>query len=161
MTGPAAAAPETVVARLRPHSRELFWPHVLLILLAAALGYFSGLLREPWQAATLLAATAVVAVAGRLVPLLRWASAHYTVTTRRVVVRRGILVRSRQEVLLSRIGDITVRRRGLQSAFRSADVLINAAGDRSVVLRDVPAGDLVKEALHDLVELSGSRQSGD
>jgi membrane protein YdbS with pleckstrin-like domain len=84
---------ETVVARLRPHARALFWPTMLLLGVAAALGFLSGAFREQWQNAALLGGAAVLVIAGWLAPLLRWASRRYTITTRRIVVRSGILVR--------------------------------------------------------------------
>ena len=139
---------EAVVARLRPHARALFWPTVLLLLVAAGVGFLSGTFREQWQNTVLLSVAGAVALVGWLVPLLRWAARNYTITTRRVVVASGILSRSRQEVLLSRISDVGIERRGLQAVFRSGDVVVND----EVVLRDVPSAGLVLAAIHDLVE---------
>ncbi|CAN5125249.1 hypothetical protein BH09ACT5_BH09ACT5_24160 [soil metagenome] len=143
---------EALVARLRPHARALFWPTVLLLLVAAALGFFSGAFREQWQNTVMLSAAGALALIGWLVPLLRWASRGYTITTRRVVVASGILARSRQEVLLSRISDVAVERHGLQPVFRSGDVVINGQLEHPVVLEDVPAAGLVQAAIHDLVD---------
>jgi membrane protein YdbS with pleckstrin-like domain len=148
------AGRETVVARLRPHGRALFWPTVLLVALAAAVGFFAGLLPEEWMRFTLLGVAALLALVGWLGPLLRWLARTYTITTRRVVVHSGILVRSRQEVLHSTAHDVTVRRSGLQAVFRSGDVLVSTGLDRPVVLADVPSADLVQAALHDLIEAS-------
>jgi uncharacterized membrane protein YdbT with pleckstrin-like domain len=139
---------ETVVARLRPHARALFWPTVLLLLVAAAVGFFSGTFREQWQGIVVLSVAGAIALVGWLVPLLRWAARNYTITTRRVVVASGIVARTRQEVLLSRVSEVSVQRRGLQSVFRSGDVVIN--GDLRLV--DVPSAGLVQAAIHDLVE---------
>jgi membrane protein YdbS with pleckstrin-like domain len=143
---------ETVVARVRPHARELFWPTLLLIAVAAALGFLSGAFREQWQNIVLLSVAAIVAVVGWLAPLLRWSSRTYTITTRRIIVSSGLIARTRQEVLLSRISDVTVERRGLQSVFRSGDVVINAQLEHPVVLLDVTSAGLVQAAIHDLVE---------
>ena len=139
---------ETVVARLRPHARALFWPTVLLLVVAAGVGFLSGTFREQWQNTVLLSVAGAVALVGWLAPLLRWASRNYTITTRRVVVASGILARTRHEVLLSRIEAVSVERRGLQAVFRSGDVAVA----EDVVLRDVPAAGLVQAAIHDLVE---------
>jgi uncharacterized membrane protein YdbT with pleckstrin-like domain len=145
---------ETVVVRLRPHSRALFWPTVLLLLVAGALGFLSGAFREQWQNTAMLAAAGLLALVGWLAPLLRWAARSYTITTRRVVVASGILSRSRQEVLLSRISDVRLERRGLQSVFRSGDVVINGQLEHPVVLADVASASLVQAAIHDLVEVT-------
>jgi len=146
--------PETVVARLRPHSRALFFPTVALLADIGAVSYFAGSLPEEWMNLLLLAAGAVVALLLFVVPVLRWLSQNDTITTRRVVIRSGILVRSRQELLHSRGYDVTVRQAGLQLLFRSGDVLINTGNEHPVVLRDVPDADLVQSALHDLMEAS-------
>jgi len=147
-----ATGGERVIARLRPHGRALVGPSVALVLLSGATTAGLGLVEADWQA------TAVAAVAGLLVlllcvvPLLRWAGRRYVVTTRRVVVRRGVLVRSRQEVLHGRGYSVTVRRGALQALSRSGDVVLVAGGDRPVVLEDVPGARLLQATLQDLVE---------
>ena len=145
-------AAETVVARLRPHARALFWPTVLLLIVVAAVGFLSGTFREQLPNTVMLSVAGAIALVGWLAPLLRWSARSYTVTTRRVVVSSGILARTRQEVLLSRISDVAVERRGLQSLFRSGDVVLNGQLEHPVVLVDVPSAGLVQAAIHDLVE---------
>ncbi|MBX3099111.1 MAG: PH domain-containing protein [Salinibacterium sp.] len=139
---------ERVVARLRPHARALFWPTLVLLAVAAGVGFLSGTFREQWQNTALLSVAGALVLLGWLVPLLRWSSRNYTITTRRVVVSSGLIARSRHEVLLLKISDITVERRGLQSVFRSGDVVVND----TIVLADVPSAALVQAAIHDLVE---------
>ena len=145
---------ERVVARLRPHGRALFWPSVLLIAVAAAVGYFQGSFSESWQNIALLAGAALVLVLSWLLPLVAWLGTRYVITTRRIILRTGFFVRIRQELLHSRGYDVTVRQNGLQSLFRSGNILINTGLDRPVALRDVPGADLVQAALHDLMERS-------
>jgi membrane protein YdbS with pleckstrin-like domain len=147
-------APEAVVARLRPHSRRLVFPSLALLVVAAVAGYFAGSLPEDWQNLAVLIGGAVLILLLWLVPLLAWLGSHYTITTRRVVLRTGFFVRVRQEMLHSRGYDVTVRQGALQRVFRSGDVQINIGLDHPVVLRDVPNADLVQSALHDLMEHS-------
>ena len=150
----AEANPESVVARLRPHARVLFWPTVALIADAAAVSYFLGSFLEAWMNSALLIAGGLVALLAFVLPLLSWLGHNYTITTRRIVIRSGLLVRTRQELLHSRGYDIVVRRSGLQLLFRSGDVRINTGLEHPVVLHDVPDADLVQSALHDLMEAS-------
>ena len=89
-----------------------------------------------------------------MLPLLTWLGRNYTITTRRIVLRGGLCVRTRQELLHSRGYDVTVRKAGLQLLFGSGDVRINTGLEHPVVLRDVPGADLVQAALHDLMERS-------
>jgi len=152
--GMPGQSPEIVVARLRPHARALFWPTVALLIDIAAVSYFSGSFPEQWMNQLLLAGGALLALLLFVLPVLRWSAQNDTITTRRVVIRSGVLVRSRQELLHSRGYDVTVRQAGLQLLFRSGDVLINTGHEHPVVLRDVPDAQLVQSALHDLMEAS-------
>ena len=152
---------EFVVARLRPSARALFWPTILLLLIAGALGFLANAFREEWQNTVLLCVAGAVALVGWLAPLLRWSARTYTITTRRVIVSSGLLSRSRQEVMLSRISDVTVQRRGLQSVLRSGDVVLNGQLEHPVVLGDVPAAGLVQAAIHDLVERTAPSRGSD
>lgn len=144
--------PETVVARLRPHARALFWPSLILIALSGGTAYFSNIVGEPWQQTAVLAVGGALAALLWLLPLLSWLAHRYTITTRRLVIRSGLLVRRRQEILHSRSYDLVVRQNALQSLFRSGDVHINTGLEHPVVLRDVPGVDLVQAALTDLME---------
>ena len=149
---------ESVVVRLRPHSRALFWPTVLLVGVAGGVGYVAGIASEQWQQIAVLAVAALLVMIGWFFPLCRWLSRRYTITTRRIVVRSGVFVRSRQEILHSRAHDVTLRRGALQAVFRSGDVIVNVGQHNPVVLRDVPSAGLVQEALHDLIE--SAQQAG-
>jgi len=144
--------PEVVVARLRPHARVMFWPSVALLAVCAGAGYLGGRFEADWQNQLVLALAGLAIVLLWLVPLLVWMGRHYVITTRRIILRRGLLVRTRQELLHSRGYDLTVRKNGVQSLFRSGDVLINSGLDRPIVLWDVPGADLVQSTLHDMME---------
>ncbi len=145
---------EHLVAGLRPHARALFWPSVVLIAAVGAVFYFYGRFVEGWQNVAVLVGGLLVILLLWLLPLLGWLGRRYTITTRRIVLRKGFFVRVRQELLHSRGYDITVRKNALQSMFGSGDVQINTGLDHPVILKDVPNADLVQGALHDLMERS-------
>ena len=145
---------ESVIARLRPHGRALFWPSVALIAVVGGIGFFYGRFDESWQNIAVLIGAALLLLLLWLLPLFAWLGRNYTLTTRRIVLRSGFLVRVRQELLHSRGYDVTVRQNSLQSLFRSGDVQINTGLEHPVVLKDVPRADLVQAALHDLMESS-------
>jgi membrane protein YdbS with pleckstrin-like domain len=151
-TGPTGLEAERIVASLRPHGRALFWPSLLLIADAGVVSYFAGSFPEEWQNIAVLCAGGAIAVLFWVLPLFGWLSRRYVITTRRIVLRHGLFVRSRQELLHSRGYDVTVRKNALQSLFRSGNVEINTGLDHPVVLRDIPGADLVQEVLHDLME---------
>lgn len=157
-----SAKPErdTVIVKLRPHSRALFWPTLVLVVVVGGVGYVAGVAAEQWQLVVVLVIAALLVFTGWFMPLCRWLSRHYTITNRRVVVRSGLFVRTRQELLHSRAHDVTVRRGGLQIVFRSGDVILNSGQDAPVILKDVSSADLVQEALHDLIEAAQREQTG-
>ncbi len=153
---PAGTAQETehLVASLRSHGRVQFWPSIVLVGSIGAMAYLYGSFDLEWQNLSVLIAGALIVLLLWLLPLLHWLGRRYTITTRRIVLRRGLFVRVRQELLHSRGYDITVRKNALQSMFGSGDVRINTGLDHPVVLKDVPNADLVQGALHDLMERS-------
>jgi len=135
---------------------------VLLIAGCGATGYFYGSLPEAWQNTALIVGAAAAIVLLWLLPLVSWLNRRYTITTRRIIFRHGLFVRTRQELLHSRGYDVTVRQSWLQSAFRSGDVLVNSGLEHPLVLKDVPGAILVQQVLHDLMDESqtvmGSRR---
>ena len=149
-----AQPPERVIARLRSNARRLFWPSLVLIVVAGAVGYFAGRIGEVWEIVLLWSAAAAVVLLLFLLPLAAWLSRRYTITTRRLIIRHGFFVRVRQELLHSRGYDVAVRRTWLQSVFRSGDVLINSGLEHPVVLKDVPQADQVQRALSELMDHS-------
>lgn len=143
---------ETVIARVRPHVRALILPTVLLVAVAGAFGYLGGSFPEDWQNLTAAGVAVLLVVVGWLLPFASWLARHYTITTRRIVLRQGLFVRTRQEVLHSRAVDATVRTGALQALFGSGDVIVDVGQARPVTLRDIPAPVSVQAALHDLIE---------
>lgn len=146
--------PESVVARLRSHGRALVWPTIALLAIVGFGFYFIGSFPELWENLAALFAAIVLGVVLWLLPMLGWLGRQYTITTRRIVVRHGIFVRVRQELLHSRGYDVLVRQNAVQGMFGSGDVQINTGLEHPVTLRDIPGAHLVQEALHDLMESS-------
>lgn len=143
---------EVVIARIHSHARALLWPSLLLVAVCVALGFFGMRFSEPWQNFVVLGAAVVLIIGGWLLPLLAWLAHNYTITNRRVVLRAGIFVRVRQELLHSRAFDVTVRRSAIQTLFGTGDVLLNLGGEGRLVLRDVASPDLVQATLHELIQ---------
>lgn len=160
---PTQAQPtETVIARLRPNARILFFPTLVLFCICGVTGYYAGTLPEEWQNAALLVGAAAAILVLWLLPLVFWLNRRYTITSRRIIFRHGFFVHTRQELLHTRGYDVTLRQNWFQSAFRSGDVLINSGLEHPLVLKDVPSGALVQQVLNDLMEQSrtvmGSRR---
>lgn len=158
-TQPQGAPAERVVARLRPHVRRLVIPAILLIAIAGLYGYFAAWFDQGWENLLVLASALLAAILFFLLPLIAWLSRRYIVTTRRVVARRGVFVRVRQELLHSRGYDVVLSQGPLQLMFGSGTLRIAAGGETALTLRDVPRARVVQGALHDLMEHAAMLQS--
>ncbi len=152
MSANAEDQSERVIARLRPRGRHLIWPALLVIALAGVSVYYLGTLPEAWQryAVLILGGSATLVLV--IVPYLSWLSRRYIITTRRIVIRRGLFIRVHQELLHSRSYDVTLRQDALQSLSRCGDIRINTGLESPVILRDVPQPKLVLRAIQDLMQ---------
>lgn len=143
---------ERVIARLRPHGRALLWPSLAFIAATGAFAYYFGRFGLEWQNTLVLVAAAAIVVLMWVLPLLRWLTTRYIITSRRIVILEGLFVRTRRELQHSRGYDITVRKTAFQSLFRSGDLRLNSGYESPVTLHDVPGANLVQSALHELSE---------
>ncbi|GGH37474.1 PH domain-containing protein [Microbacterium album] len=151
---PGAPAPELVVATVRGHAGKLIWSALLLIVVAGAVGYLLGNLPAPFEDWMLLAAAGALVLLGVVLPYLVWLSRTYTITTRRVIARRGLLARTRTELSHAR-GYTIATRRGILQRMRGTGTLTLSDGvEGQLVLRDVPGPGLVGEVLADHVEMN-------
>ena len=88
---------EVVVLHLRTHVKALVVPALLLVLIAVLSGFAFALLPTSWQpAASWIVLLLVLAalVLWVVVPFVRWLTSTYTFTNRRIITRRGIVVKS-------------------------------------------------------------------
>lgn len=133
---------EQVVVNLRTHGKALIGPVVVLILLAGAGGLGWALMPAelvPVGWFGLVGVLALLAVFWVLVPFLRWRTTTYTLTTRRLVTRRGILSRHGHDVPLARITDVTYERSLTDRMLGCGTLHLRTAADAApLVLPDVP-----------------------
>jgi len=144
--------PETVVAELRPNLARLVLPAIVLVAVAGAAAFFGFRLTEPWQRWLVFGGGALVVLLAFVLPLWHWASRRYTVTTRRTILRDGMLVRRRREVLHARVLEVALHRSPLQAFAGSGDVVLELGGGHAARLRSVRSPGLVQAALGDLIE---------
>ncbi|MFC9917606.1 PH domain-containing protein [Agromyces binzhouensis] len=148
---PVPDGAEHVVARLRRHGRILVLPSLLLVAVAGATAYAVPWLDDGWPRLAAIVAGALLVVLGSLLPYLAWLSSRTTVTTRRVIVRRGLFVRVRRELWHRSGYDVQVARSWLQRMSGSGDVRLETGHEVAVVIRDVPKPLQVQAALHELM----------
>jgi len=155
---PGAEARELRVARVHGHARRLFWSALVLIVVAGAVGYFTGNppagVEEWWQDWMLWATAGLVVLLLVVVPFLRWLTRTYTVTTRRVIAQSGMFGRARSEISHARGYTITERRGPIQRMWGSGTLTLSNGVDAPLRMVDIPSVRLMNEALADQVEVS-------
>lgn len=153
------AETERVVARVRRHMRHLTGPVVFAALILGGLTYGLNVVPQMWARFAILGGAAALLLLGCVLPFVSWLAQRLVITTRRIVVRRGVFMRVRQELFHSRGYVVAVRRGPVQAMFRSGDLLVSVEGMQPMVIRDVPMATLIQSALGELVE-QHTRRSG-
>lgn len=143
--------PEVVVLQLRRHGRRLTFSVIALFAIAVASGVWIGSFTSEWLNILAAIAAALALVLFVVFPLLLWLTERITVSTKRIILRRGIFVRHRSELPLSRVREVRSRHSLIQRMFGSGDIEI-FVGTEARLVPDVPAVDLAVDALQALIE---------
>jgi uncharacterized membrane protein YdbT with pleckstrin-like domain len=155
---------EEVVRHLHPHWLTVFWPIVLFLLLVGAASFGAAAVpagdqQGRWR--LVVVAVALVLVLFLVaVPLLRWRTTHYVITTHRLLYRTGILSRTGRDIGLSRITDVSYRQTVWDRVINSGTVTIETAGEGgATVLTAIPDSDGVQQLVNQLVEEDADRRA--
>ncbi|MGB6456047.1 MAG: PH domain-containing protein [Streptosporangiaceae bacterium] len=157
---------ERLIERLHPHWKTVLRP--LLILAATVVALLIVLIVLPSvHDATLvrlaIAALAVlIIVAFTAVPLLRWRTTSYELTTRRLRLRTGILTRRGRDFPLMRISDVSFAQGPLDRLLGCGRLVVESMGEHGqLVLTEIPHVQHVQSLLFQLVEDEQQRLSRD
>ena len=155
---------EEVVRHLHPHWLTLFRP-VLVLLLAVGGASFGAALVPPGSQQGMIRLGIVLLVllvllVFVLVPVLRWRTTHYVVTTHRLLFREGVLARRGRDIGLSRITDVSYTQTLWERIINSGTLRIETAGDGgATVLRQIPDSDGVQQLLNHMIEEDADRRA--
>ncbi len=158
------AEDEEVVRHLHPHWLTIFWPIVRFLLIVGGASFGAGLIPPGPQQGMLrllvLALALVLLLTVVLVPLLRWRTTHYVITTHRLLFREGILARRGRDLGLSRITDVSYTQTLWERIINSGTLSIESAGESGpTVLRQIPDSDGVQQLLNHMVEEDADRRA--
>lgn len=158
---------EEIVEHLHPHWLTLV-PAVLAFLVICALsGVGLAFLPDGRDNHTarqlLLLAIVVVALVLlawlTLAPVIRWRATHYVITTRRVLIRRGVFKHVGRDITLGRISDVAYEQSLWDRMFRSGTLHIESAGEHGQeTLVNIPRANDVQQTLNRLIEADSSRR---
>jgi uncharacterized membrane protein YdbT with pleckstrin-like domain len=158
------APDEEVVRHLHPHWLTVFWPVVAFLLVVGGASFGAALVpdgRQQGVVRLVIAAVALLLLAvSVVVPVLRWRTTHYVITTHRLLFRQGILARHGRDIGLSRITDVSYRQTLWERLISSGALTIESAGDGGpTVLRQIPDSDGVQQLLNHMIEEDADRRA--
>jgi uncharacterized membrane protein YdbT with pleckstrin-like domain len=147
------SADEQPVLLLHPHWKTLIRPVMVAVLvLAVALVAEAAIPSSAGRLA--VAAIAILALMlWLIVPVLRWRTTTYELTTRRLRTRFGIVTRRGRDIPLSRINDVSFEKGVLDRLLGAGRLVVESAGEHGqIVLTDIPRVEYVQATLFRLVE---------
>jgi uncharacterized membrane protein YdbT with pleckstrin-like domain len=158
------AGDEEVARHLHPHWLTLFWPVVWFLLTVGGASFGMAAIPAGRQQGIfrmlILAVAVLLLLAFVLVPLLRWRTTHYVITTHRLLFREGIMSRRGRDIGLSRITDVSYRQTLWDRIINSGTLTIESAGDSgATVLKQIPDSEGVQQLLNYMVEEDADRRA--
>ena len=158
------AEDEEVVRHLHPHWLTLFWPVVWFLVFVGGASFGMALIPAGRQQGVvrmgILAVALVLLLTVVLVPVLRWRTTHYVITTHRLLFREGIMSRRGRDIGLSRITDVSYRQSLWDRIINSGTLTIESAGESgTTVLKQIPDSEGVQQLLNLMVEEDADRRA--
>ncbi len=167
MAGEAAlAGGEHLVLRLHQHWKVLLRPIIVLALaVAAALALLIMVAPVQHSAAARIAVGAIalgLIIFWTGIPVLRWWSTSYELTSRRLRLRAGILSRFGRDFPLTRISDVSFSQGLLDRLLGCGRLVVESAGEHGeLVLTEIPRVQAVQSLLFQLIEDEQTRLARD
>jgi uncharacterized membrane protein YdbT with pleckstrin-like domain len=148
---------EQAVSIVHPHWKVMVKPIVLAVAIVAVV--LVAIVMIPFGraapiAALVLGGVAIVGVMWSLmVPLLRWWTTTYELTTRRLRVRTGIIARRGKDIPLSRISDVSYQAGILDRLLGSGTLVVESPGEHGEErLTQIPHVVYLQSMLFQLIE---------
>jgi uncharacterized membrane protein YdbT with pleckstrin-like domain len=147
------AAGEQPVLLLHPHWKTLIRP-VLVAVLVVAIALIAVVAIPNVAARGAVGVVAIlVLMVWLIVPVLRWRTTTYELTTKRLRTRYGIVTRRGRDIPLTRINDVSFEKGLLDRLLGAGRLVVESAGEHGqIVLRDIPHVEDVQSTLFRLVE---------
>jgi uncharacterized membrane protein YdbT with pleckstrin-like domain len=154
---PSLTEDEHLVLRLHPHWKTLIRP-VSVAVIVVVVALVAEVMIPSGSAAALarlvVGAVAILAVMlWLMVPVLRWRTTTYELTTRRLRMRDGIITRHGRDIPLARINDVSFTKGLLDRLLGSGRLVVESAGEHGqILLNDIPRVESTQATLFRLVE---------
>ena len=143
---------EQVVMHKHPHWKKIIIPVLVLLVVVGVISYLAALMASqswaPWAWITLAAVALVLIVWFTVLPVIRWRSTHFVVTTRRVLVREGVFTRQGIDIPMSRINSVQFRHNLIERMLGCGTLIIESASEEALEFDDIPNVEQVHTLLY-------------
>ena len=148
---------EQLVLLLHPHWKTLIRPILIAVLVVAvalvAEAFIAGHSGSVAVDGAVGVVTVLILMVLLIVPLLRWRTTTYELTTKRLRTRYGIVTRRGRDIPLTRINDVSFEKGVLDRLLGAGRLVVESAGEHGqIVLTDIPHVEYVQATLFKLVE---------
>jgi len=143
---------ESVVVDTRTHPKALLLPGIVLVVTLVVAIYLDRMIGNGVASLIVWILALLVLVWWTVRPFLRWLTATYTVTNRRLITREGLVARRGHDIPLMRISDVAFDQGILDRLLGCGTLVISDASTHgSVRLHDIPQVEDVQRTLLDLL----------
>lgn len=144
---------EEEVLNFHPHWKTILGP-ILLAVVIAAVAIVGVVYITNGTARMIIGGLAIALVVIVLaVPMTRWACTSYILTSRRFVLRIGILNRHGRDIPLNRVNDVSFDHGLIDRVLRCGKLTVESAGERGqLVLKNIPQVEHVQNEMYRLIE---------
>jgi uncharacterized membrane protein YdbT with pleckstrin-like domain len=165
MHGPLAEDEQSVLL-VHPHWKTVLRPLFIgVVTVAAALALVVVIPSNSGSGAERLAVLAVaiiILLVWVMVPILRWRTTTYELTTHRLRLREGVLSRKGRDFPLARISDVSFQHGPIDRLLGCGKLIVESAGEHGeLVLREIPNVEQVQATLFQLVQNEQQGLTGD
>ena len=148
---------ESVIVDTRTHWKAILWPVILLVVVVAAATYLTQLAGNKYATWAVGLIALAVLVVWSVKPFLEWLTATYTITTKRLITREGLVSRRGHDIPLLRISDVAYDMGPIDRMLGCGTLVISDASTHGQVeLHDIPD---VEQVQHQLMDLLGGLHS--
>mgnify|MGYP001007411042 FL=1 len=145
---------EVVVRHMHTHIKTLL-PAIIIevvLVLAAAVGsFYVPANARYWALPTIWITVLILSFPLFVIPWIKWATATYTVTTKRIITRHGIFTRTGHDLPLSRISDVQMEKNLDDRFFGCGTLALQTSADDPLLLHDVPKVEIVQVEISNLL----------
>lgn len=158
---------ELIAFEFKPHWRGLIWPAIVLIVevFVGTWLYFSvaswsiGSFSLSWLQLPILLVLLGILIWRVVLPFARWFTTQYVFTTRRIIIRRGLLTKQGRDMPLAKVNNVSFEVGLFGRVLNYGTLEIESASDDGdMYIQDVPNVEQIQRLVYELHELDDARR---